>query len=71
MGWIETAAAAENLALGRDTLVSLFGDGQLDAVTPGQGDVGLGAFADHEDVAQSGSESVTHGVLKIYTFTLE
>ena len=36
------------------TLVSLFGDGQLDASTPGQGDVGLGAFADHEDVAQSG-----------------
>ena len=52
-------------------LISLFGDGQLDAITPGQGDVGLGAFADHEDVAQSGSESVTHGVLKIYTFTLE
>ena len=46
------------------TFVSLLGDGQLDAVASGQGDVRLGALADHEDVGQTGGEGVTVRVLK-------
>ena len=37
---------------GVETLVSLLGDGQLHTVALGQGDVGLGALANHENVGQ-------------------
>ena len=53
----------ESLALDLKTLVSLLGHGQLDAVASGQGDVGLGAFADDEDVREPGGEGVTVGIL--------
>ena len=37
---------------GVETLVPLLGDGELDAVALGQGNVRLGALADHEDIGQ-------------------
>ena len=52
-----------SLALDLKTFVSLLGDGELDAVASGQGDVGLGAFADDEDVSETGGESVAVDVL--------
>ena len=54
----------QRLVLGCEALVSLLGDGQLDAAALGQGDEGLRAFADDEDVGQAGCERVTVGVLK-------
>ena len=53
------------LVLGAEPLVPLLGDGELDAAALGQGDVGLGALADHEDVAEAGGEGVAVGVLDV------
>ena len=54
------------LVLGAEPLVPLLCDGELDAAALGQGDVGLGALADHEDVAQPRGEGLAVGVLDVY-----
>ena len=43
---------------GVEALVSLLSDGELDTVALGQGDVGLGALANHEDVGQPGKHKL-------------
>ena len=58
-----TISTLTKLVLAGEALVSLLGDGELDACTPGQGDVGLRALADDEDVGQTGGEGVAVGVL--------
>ena len=52
------------LVLAGEALFSLLGDGELDAASPGQGDVRLRALADDEDVGQTGGEGVAVGVLE-------
>ena len=49
-----------------EPLVPLFGDGELDTSALGKGDVGLGALADDEDVAETGGEDVTVGILDLH-----
>ena len=56
--------------LGREPLVPLFGDRELDSAALGQADVGLRTLADHEDVTQTGSKSVAIGVLKLVVTSL-
>ena len=63
-GFFPTISTLTKLVLAGEALVSLLGDGELDTSTPGQGDVGLRALADDEDVGQTGSEGVAVGVLK-------
>ena len=46
------------------TLVPLLGDGQLDTVSLGQGDVRLGVLADNENIRQPGGEGVSGVILK-------
>ena len=59
------SAHYNKLVLAREALVSLLGDGELDASTSGQRDVRLLALADDEDVSHAGGESVAVGVLDV------
>ena len=48
-----------------DSHVSLLDQAELDALALGEGDQGLLALTDHEDVAKTGGESVATGVLNV------
>lgn len=50
---------------GRQTLVALFGDAQLDAFAFRQRDVRFGALSDDENIRQTGGKHVTVGVLHV------
>ena len=63
-GFFLDSAHYNKLVLAREALVSLLGDGELDASTSGQRDVRLLALADDEDVSHAGGESVAVGVLQ-------
>merc|ERR1719232_1179000 len=52
--------------LSAKSLVSLLGDGELDSLALGKGDVGLVALADDEHVVDPGGEGVTVGVLHVH-----
>lgn len=58
MSWTLSAAL-----LGCQSLVSLFSNGQADALSTGQGDPWLVAFAYNEDVGEPGGKAVAIGVL--------
>merc|ERR1719189_1364034 len=54
-----------NLALLGNTFVSFFGNGQLDTVGLGQRYVWFHSLSDYENVGETGSKSVTCGVLNV------
>lgn len=47
------------------TSVTLLGDGELDSLALGEGDLGLGALAENEDVADAGSEGAVKDVTDV------
>ena len=50
---------------GRRPLAGLLDDGLLDALALGEGDPGLGALADGEDITEASSELVARGILDV------
>lgn len=54
--------------LGGHSLVTLLGDTQFNTFALWQGDVSLGAFADGEDIGQTGGEHVTVGIFHVNDF---
>jgi len=56
----------EDLLGDSEPLIPLLRDGQLDPLALGEGDVGLVALPDHEDVPEPGGEHVAVAVLHVH-----
>merc|ERR1719295_893913 len=65
MPLVKTSFLQPRSLLAGETLVPLLGNGQLQTLALRQGDVGLVALADNEDISEPGGEGVTVGVLHV------